>query len=232
MYLRQKEDNLDIDKQQYADIFAQVIDGIEPEGANAEAFVIDSDEKVAWYTGKLESLYQQIKIREDIANKKKKALTEIYQNQMDMIDASFIAEVAEYRNGIQGLMFRFANQVREFITDKISNKKTRSLKYGGCQIGYKKEADKLVILNKEEVIDWAISNNLDSTVLNIETNISMRNLDDYRKTHGEIPVGTKVIEGSDNFYIKVGNLDLYASTMNQEKTNEQTGRTGGESQSQ
>lgn len=194
------------------DIHDEVNDAFAP--PEKESFEIKTLKDLQWYMGKIESLALRIRQHQEIAASKKQKLKDIYQRELDRIDASFLNETEEYRASLKFMSLKYGHQAYQFSKEHLSTKKGKSFKLGMAVIGTRKKPDDYQIRDRDKVIDWALSNQLDERLLEIETNIKLRELKEFIKSHDEPQIdGVIKIEGKDQFYVEVAGLDLLNLTQ-------------------
>lgn len=201
------------------DIREQLVDAIDP-APQTEAMTIDSLERLQWYLGKLQSLTDRIEAHGAVAKRQLQKLDEIVGKEKDRIQSEFIAATTELKASLKFLSMKYGHQAYLFSKEHMKTlpKKTKSFKLGSSQIGTRKDPDKIVIKDKEAVIDWAIGNQLDGEILSYETNIKVAALEEYIKNNEGIlesdnaPAVSKV-SGETKFYAKVNGVDIMAVTQ-------------------
>ncbi len=193
-------------------IHEEVNEAFAPE--NPESFTIETMEGLQWYTGKMEALVLHIRQHQEIAERKRQKLNEIFNRELERIESAFLASTTDYRHSLNYLSRRFGNQAHAFILQHLKTlKKTKSFKLNNAQYGVRKEAAKYEIANAESIIAWAIAQGRDE-LLDYTPKIKMQDLKEYAKRWKEPIEGLKITEGQEKFYAQIAGMDIMAITGN------------------
>lgn len=194
------------------------------EPATRLEFVIDSDQRVEWFSAKIKANKLRIEHQQKILADKLKQLEEIKE--------AFLHEAKEacapYQNEINSLVARFGMQVLHYVNSTLP-KRSRSRSIAGLTVGMRKKPDVILVDNEQLVIDWltqnpeAIPENMPEAVaLRVKKSALNEIYKAMKAADAEAVItGATFVTGTDLPYIKYGEedlLDLYNEQPNDTDT--------------
>lgn len=177
----------------------------------AEEFVIDNDDKLAWYLEKLRLEQERITAAKARHHTRLKAIQAVMQEETMRLEAELEQEIKPSQLKMVGLQARFHAQVVLFIKEKLAKSRGKSLKMHGFQLGFRKQPDKFKAEDTQKLLDWCHANDPEKFIRFSESP-DMSEIKAHFQETGERPDGVLIADGEDEFYVDLGGQKLEVPT--------------------
>ena len=171
------------------DLIPILFDGIEEEEEESvvpEGFLVKDLQSANWCVAKYAMAEERIKEAEEM----KRAAIEHVNRWFE-----------RYTSDFQVTKMTMQDLLKPYIAEMIKDQKTKNMKLINGTAGFRKTPERVEVKDETQLIAFAKTNGIP---VKIKESVSKTDVKTFIKKTGAIPEGVEFIEGSDKFYVKIG----------------------------
>ena len=125
-----------------------------------------------------------------------------YSEELSTVKRQMSSMMSSLESKISNLDYLYRDITIGYTKKALQNRKERSIKTPFGTVGFRKQQQRLQLLNEQRVIELSENGALPEDCRKVSVTVNKRALQKHYEATGEIPFGCEIVPEHDKFYVK------------------------------